>query len=96
MAHGQIVGYVRVSTLDQNPARQVEARGQVDRLFTDHVSGKSRRNRPALTECLNYVREGDTARARIVASPAWSELCARGRHAAGGVDGSTGPVIDGP
>ena len=62
MAHGQIVGYVRVSTLDQNPARQVEALGQVDRLFTDHVSGKSRRNRPALTECLNYVREGDTLR----------------------------------
>lgn len=40
-APGQVVGYVRVSSVDQNPARQVEALGAVDRTFTDKVSGRS-------------------------------------------------------
>ena len=30
---GQVVGYVRVSAADQNPARQLEGIGEVDRLF---------------------------------------------------------------
>ena len=30
----------------------------MDRVFTDHASGKDT-DRPALTECLAYVREGD-------------------------------------
>lgn len=37
--HGQTVGYVRVSSDDQNLARQVEALGEVDRLFEEKVSG---------------------------------------------------------
>lgn len=58
---GQTVGYVRVSSTDQNEARQVEALTGVERLFTDKVSGKNT-ERPALAELLAYVREGDTVR----------------------------------
>lgn len=58
---GQTVGYVRVSSTDQNEARQVEALTGAERLFTDKVSGKNT-ERPALTELLGYVREGDTVR----------------------------------
>ncbi|KZS70064.1 transposase [Mycobacterium kansasii] len=57
MSNGQRVGYVRVSTVDQNTARQLDGL-TVDRTFTDHASGKDT-DRPALTECLGYVREGD-------------------------------------
>jgi DNA invertase Pin-like site-specific DNA recombinase len=57
MAKGQILGYVRVSTADQNAARQFE--GIVtDRIFEDRISGKNA-DRPALQELLAYVREGD-------------------------------------
>jgi DNA invertase Pin-like site-specific DNA recombinase len=58
---GQVVGYVRVSSTDQNEARQVEALTGTDRLFVDKLSGKNT-ERPALTEMLAYVREGDTVR----------------------------------
>ena len=56
---GQIVAYVRVSSVDQNTDRQTFDGVQVDKTFTDKCSGGTR-NRPALTEMLDYVREGDT------------------------------------
>ncbi len=59
---GQIIGYVRVSTLEQNPDRQVAAIGVVDETFTDRVSGKNRANRPGLAGMLRHVRRGDTVR----------------------------------
>ena len=59
---GQIAGYVRVSSTDQNPDRQLAAVGVVDELFTDRVSGRSRAGRPALTEMLRHLRRGDTVR----------------------------------
>lgn len=59
---GQIVGYVRVSSTDQNTARQLDAIGDVDRIFEDQVSGGSRADRSGLAECLAYVRAGDTLR----------------------------------
>lgn len=59
---GQIVGYVRVSSIEQNPARQIAAIGTVDETFTDHVSGKSRSERPELARMLRHVRRGDTVR----------------------------------
>ncbi len=58
---GQIIGYARVSSVDQNEARQLQALGEVDRLFTEKVSGKNT-NRAALQELLTYVRDGDTVR----------------------------------
>lgn len=56
---GQIVAYVRVSSVDQNTDRQTFDGVQVDKTFTDRCSGGTR-NRPALCEMLDYVREGDT------------------------------------
>lgn len=53
----QRVGYTRISTTDQNPARQL-ADVDLDKLFADESSG-AHTARPALAECLRYVREGD-------------------------------------
>lgn len=58
---GQTVGYIRVSSLDQNIDRQQETLVGVDRCFVDKVSGKST-DRPQLAEMIKYVREGDTVR----------------------------------
>lgn len=55
---GKLVGYVRVSSEDQNPARQLHGIA-VDKLFVDHASGKST-DRPQLQACLSYLREDDT------------------------------------
>jgi DNA invertase Pin-like site-specific DNA recombinase len=55
---GQRVGYIRVSTFDQNPDRQLEGI-EVDRVFTDHASGKDV-VRPELDGLLRFVRTGDT------------------------------------
>lgn len=52
-----VVGYTRVSTIDQNTERQLDG-VEVDKLYTDKVSGKDT-NRPQLTAALDYVREGD-------------------------------------
>jgi DNA invertase Pin-like site-specific DNA recombinase len=54
---GQRIGYVRVSSFDQNPDRQLEA-VSVARVFTDKASGKDAR-RPELDRLLAFVREGD-------------------------------------
>lgn len=61
---GQVVGYVRVSAADQNEGRQVEALGEVDRTFSEAVSGKKVDDRARLREMLAYVREGDTVRVK--------------------------------
>lgn len=58
MGSGQTIGYVRVSTAEQNTARQLDGL-QLDRVFTDHASGKDT-NRPELRACLEYLRDGDT------------------------------------
>lgn len=61
---GQIVGYVRVSAVDQNETRQVVALGEVDRLFSEKVSGKNVGDRQQLQELIAYVRQGDTVRVK--------------------------------
>lgn len=55
------VAYIRVSTIDQNEARQVEGlqKYDIERWFSEKVSGKDT-NRPKLQELLDFVREGDT------------------------------------
>ena len=55
---GQRIGYVRVSSLDQNPQRQLE-HVDVGRVFTDKASGKDTQ-RPELDSLLTFAREGDT------------------------------------
>lgn len=52
------MGYIRVSTLEQNPARQLEG-CTLHKTFTDKASGKDVK-RPQLDALLDYVREGDT------------------------------------
>jgi DNA invertase Pin-like site-specific DNA recombinase len=51
------IGYRRVSTLDQNTARQLEG-VPVDKIFEDHASGKDTA-RPQLQAALEWAREGD-------------------------------------
>lgn len=58
MATGQTVGYVRVSSVDQNLARQLDGI-KLDRVFEDKASGKDTK-RPALAALQGFVREGDT------------------------------------
>jgi len=55
---GQQVGYLRVSTLIQNTARQLDGIS-LDKVFEDKASGKNI-DRPQLTACLAHLREGDT------------------------------------
>jgi DNA invertase Pin-like site-specific DNA recombinase len=57
MVAGQRVGYIRVSSLGQNPERQLEG-VEVDTVFSDTVSGKSI-DRPQLAALLRFVRAGD-------------------------------------
>jgi len=54
---GKRIGYVRVSSADQNDARQLEGL-VVDKIFADKASGKDT-NRPQLQAMLEFVREGD-------------------------------------
>ena len=53
--------YVRVSTVEQNEARQVEAleKAGVERWYIEKISGKNM-ERPELQKLLDYAREGDT------------------------------------
>lgn len=54
---GQRIGYIRVSSADQNPERQLEGES-LDRVFVELASGKDTQ-RPKLQEMLDYAREGD-------------------------------------
>ena len=55
---GQRVGYLRVSSLDQNEVRQLEGL-VLDKTFTDKASGKDVK-RPQLEAMQSFVRDGDT------------------------------------
>lgn len=52
------IGYIRVSSVDQNTARQLDG-VKLDQTFTDKVSG-STVDRPELAQMLKSVRSGDT------------------------------------
>lgn len=56
------VGYVRVSTVDQNEGRQLVKMKEikVEKLYIEKVSGKDIEGRPELKNMLEFVREGDT------------------------------------
>lgn len=59
MAH--LIGYARVSTIEQNPQLQLDAleAAGCQRIFVDHASG-ALDERPELTKALDYLRPGDT------------------------------------
>jgi DNA invertase Pin-like site-specific DNA recombinase len=56
-----IIGYARVSSIDQNLERQLDNLKTfgVEKIFTEKRSGKSVENRPVFQEALNFVRMGD-------------------------------------
>jgi DNA invertase Pin-like site-specific DNA recombinase len=56
-----LVGYARVSTIDQNPELQVDALQQAGciKIYTEKSSGKNK-DRPKLLAALEYMREGDS------------------------------------
>lgn len=56
-ATGKRIGYVRVSSVDQNDARQLDG-VDLDKVFTDKASGKDT-DRPQLKAMREFVREGD-------------------------------------
>lgn len=56
-ATGQRIGYVRVSSVDQNDARQLDGVA-LDKTFTDKASGKDT-ERPQLKAMREFIREGD-------------------------------------
>jgi DNA invertase Pin-like site-specific DNA recombinase len=57
---GKRIAYIRVSSVDQNEARQVEAMANlhIDKGFIDKASSKNTQ-RPQLQAALNYLRDGD-------------------------------------
>src|SRR5690349_15470132 len=57
MSKGKIIGYIRVSSYDQNIDRQLE-NIKLDKVFIDKASGKDTQ-RPELKAMINYAREGD-------------------------------------
>lgn len=86
---GQIVGYARVSSTSQNLERQLATIGDVEEIFTDHVSGKNRQDRAGLESALRYLRRGDTlrvasmdrfARSLVDLEQLVDELTSRGGH----------------
>ncbi len=56
-----LIGYARVSTLDQNPEMQIDALKEVgcEKIFIEKSSG-AKDDRPQLKETLDYIRSGDT------------------------------------
>lgn len=55
---GKQIGYIRVSTVDQNTDRQLDG-VTLDKVFIDKASGKDT-SRPQLQAMLDYLRDGDT------------------------------------
>lgn len=55
------IAYIRVSSIDQNEQRQIEAMQKygIEKWFNEKISAKDT-NRPKLQELLEFVREGDT------------------------------------
>jgi len=64
------VGYVRISTAEQNTARQDEIMRQlgVEKVYTDKLSGKDTA-RPGLQSMMDFVREGDSVTVVTAPSP---------------------------
>ena len=52
------IKYIRVSTKEQNTARQEQDKAQYDKVYLEKIIGKDT-NRPQLQAMLEYVREGD-------------------------------------
>lgn len=63
---GRIYGYARVSSQDQNLARQREALAGVNQIIEEKVSGKNVEDREELKTLMRFARSGDTIRAKSI------------------------------
>lgn len=56
-----VIGYARVSTMNQNPQLRLDALKEagVTRIFIDHGVSGSKVSRPQLDACLDHLRKGD-------------------------------------
>ena len=74
------VGYVRISTKEQNTARQdlLMRELEVERVFTDKVSGKNQ-ERPELQRMMDFVREGDSLTVESISGRGDSHSESRGK-----------------
>ena len=59
MGTGRHIGYICISSADQNTERQLDG-VVLDRIFEDRVSGAKADNRPQLKACLDSLCNGDT------------------------------------
>lgn len=57
-----LIGYARVSTTDQDTTTQLERLAQAgcEKVFSEKMSGTSKKGRDALAACKDHLREGDT------------------------------------
>lgn len=62
----RIYGYARVSSKDQNLARQREALAGVDQLIEERVSGRTVEDRAQLKILMQFAQEGDTIRVKSI------------------------------
>ena len=76
-----IIKYIRVSTQEQNTARQEQDLANYDKVFIEKISGKNT-NRPQLQAMLDYVREGD-----VVTVESYSRLARDTRDLLNIIDG---------
>lgn len=56
-SNGKQIGYIRVSSIQQNTERQLQD-VDLDKVFEDKISAKDT-NRAGLNDCLDYLREDD-------------------------------------
>ena len=70
------IGYIRVSTQEQNTIRQEVMMEQlgVEELYIDKASGKNT-DRPELKKMMAYVRRGDTVIVESISRPVTHETC---------------------
>ena len=61
------LGYIRTSTVDQDPTPQLEQLGTCQKIFQDTGSGKSREARAGLHNLIRYVRHGDVVMVQSMA-----------------------------
>ncbi len=62
------IKYIRVSTKEQNTARQEQDKALYDKVYLEKISGKDT-NRPQLQAMLDYVREGDVVEVEKLFAP---------------------------
>lgn len=55
---GKVINYIRVSSIDQNPDRQIEGLPNADKVFIDKASGVTTK-RPELQKLFDYIRPGE-------------------------------------